>query len=383
MLKNLFNKPSSSGYSSETIDILRLIRSENVGPKTFISLTELFGSAALALENIADFSLRGGKKKPIKIFSKSEAEKEIELLQKNDSYLITYKDQNYSWLLLQTDDFPPVLTYKGNINLLNSKKCMAIVGARNCSMNARIFTKGIVEKLREAGFITVSGLARGIDTVVHSNSLDGTIAVMAGGIDYIYPPENEKLFNQITENSLVISELPIGTKPLSQHFPYRNRIISGVSIAVAVIEASLKSGSLITANMALQQNRDIFAVPGFPLDPRCVGTNRLIKQGAFLLESAEDIITNIISYDDLKKSLAESESCGNNFKHLANKATQDVNNRHRKAITELLSSTPITYEQIAEETELPLPVIYTVCLELELAGKVVRHSGNKISLLFE
>lgn len=383
MLKSLFSKASMPEYSKETIDILRLFRSENVGPRTFANLIKLFGSATIALENIGEFAARGGKLKPISVYSKSAAESEIEKLNKNNSYLITYKDSKYSELLLQIHDFPPILSYKGNIDLLNSPKIIAIVGARNSSMNGRSFAAKIAKELQTAGFVTASGLARGIDTVVHTSSIESTIAVIAGGIDHIYPPENIKLFEEIAEKSLILSELPIGAKPLSQHFPQRNRIISGIARATVVIEAGLKSGSLITANCALEQNREVFAVPGFPLDPRCLGTNKLIREGAFLLESSNDIISNIIPYEKLKKSLEVSESCGNNFRHLAGNGDEDITDKDRKAIVQLLSSSAARYEELAAETGLSMPVIYTICLELELAGKIQRHIGNKISLIYK
>ncbi len=251
MFGNIFANNKAPSYSNETIDILRLIRSENVGSKTFFNLIKFFGSANKALENAQDFSLRGGKSKPIKIYSKDLALKELESLEKHKSYLITYKDQNYSELLLQITDPPPVLSYKGNISLLNHSKIIAIVGARNSSVNCRSFASSLSKDLVKAGYITTSGLARGIDTAVHSSSTDNTIAVIAGGIDHIYPPENKALYNEISENGLLLAELPVGFKPLSQHFPQRNRIISGLALATVVVEAGLKSGSLITANTSL------------------------------------------------------------------------------------------------------------------------------------
>ena len=194
MLENLFVNNKAPAYSDETIDILMLIRSENVGPKTFFNLVKFFGSASCALENVQDFSVKGGRSKPIKLYSKDSALKELRELEKNNSYLITYKDPNYSELLLQTPDFPPVLSYKGNISLLNHEKIIAIVGARNSSVNGKAFAAKLSKDLVKAGYITVSGLARGIDSSVHSSSLDYTIAVIAGGIDHIYPPENKTLY---------------------------------------------------------------------------------------------------------------------------------------------------------------------------------------------
>ena len=382
MLNNLFTQSSKPIYSEETIEILRLIRSENVGTKTFAHLIKVFGSAKIALENIADFSLKGGRSKPIKVFQKAAAEKEIEQLTKNKAYLLTYKDFNYSQLLSQIHDFPPVLSYKGNISLLNSGKTIAVVGARNSSINCRSFAAKISADLVKEKYVTVSGLARGIDTAVHTASGDQTIAVIAGGIDHIYPLENTKLFEKIINESLLIAELPVGSKPLSQHFPQRNRIISGLSLATVVIEAGLKSGSLITANFALEQNREVFAVPGFPLDPRCMGSNKLIKDGAYLLESAADVISNVTTFKKLKKSLEESKTYASNFKIPAEDSNLDVTDKERQVIINLLSSTPVTYEALVDETNFSLPVIYTICLELELAGKITRYPGGRIALIY-
>jgi len=353
-----------------------------VGSKTFSQLITLFGSAGKALENIEEFSVKGGLSKPIKLYSKSKAQREIEALHKNKAYLLTYKDFNYSQLLLQIHDFPPVLSYKGRVELLNSEKPIAIVGARNSSMNCRSFTSQISSELCKAGFTTVSGLARGIDTAVHEASKGQTIAGIAGGIDHIYPPENKRLYDEISENSLILAELPIGSKPLSQHFPQRNRIISGISLATIVVEAGLKSGSLITANFALEQNREVFAVPGFPLDPRCMGSNKLIKDGAYLLESSQDVMSNVQSYKKLQKTLEESKTCSNNFRLPIRSNNLIIKDKDRNRVKSLLSSTPATYDLLADETGLPMPALHTICLELELAGKITRHFGNKIALIY-
>ncbi len=382
MLNDLFARSNKNNYSNETIDILRLIRSENVGPKTFRHLIKLFGNASKALENIAEFSIKGGRSKPIKVFSRENAEKEIAELNKNGARILTYKDSEYSQLLLQIHDFPPVLTYKGNISLLASENIVAIVGARNSSVNSRQFASNVAKELTDQNYITVSGLARGVDTAVHTANPGKTIAVIAGGIDHIYPPENKKLFESICQNGLLLAELPIGSSPLPQHFPQRNRIIAGLALATVVIEAGLKSGSLITANFALDYNREVFAVPGFPSDPRCMGSNKLIKDGAYLLESTEDIISNITSYDKLKINLEESQNFSNNFKIPISNENYEITDSNRKTILNLLSSTPIEYELLSIEAELSLPVTYTICLELELAGKITRHVGNRISLIY-
>lgn len=383
MLSELFLGKPPFTYPADFVDILRLIRSENVGPRTFLALIKFFGNPRKALENIEEFSTRGGKSKPIKIFSQSEIEKELELLTKNGAKLISYQCPHYSKLLLQIPDLPPILSYKGDIELLNYPQSIAIVGARNASINGCTFATKIAKELIELGYITVSGLARGIDTAVHQAATDKTIAVLAGGIDYIYPPENTKLYQQIADNGLIIAELPIGSKPLGQHFPQRNRLISALALGTIVVEASLKSGSLITAKCALEQNREVFAVPGFPLDPRSQGANKLIKDGAYLVESVQDITLNLPDYAIFKKSLEDSAITGNNFKLLENKETNKVTSNMRLQVTELLSPTPVDIDCLAKESGIPLPVIYAVILELELAGSVIRHPGNKISLVYK
>ncbi|MCC8397851.1 MAG: DNA-processing protein DprA [Rickettsia endosymbiont of Labidopullus appendiculatus] len=385
MLKELFLDTNPISYTKETIDILRLIRSENVGPRTFWSLIKLFGSSSLAIDNIQEFSVRGGRSKPVKVFSQSDASKELELLQKHNAHIITYKSSEYSRLLLEIFDCPPILSYKGNIGLLSHERCLAIVGARNASVNGRAFANKIAKELTDADYIVVSGLARGVDTAVHQVNVSKTIGVIAGGIDYVYPPENVKLFEQIQQDGLIIAELPVGSKPLGQHFPQRNRLISGISLGTVVIEASLKSGSLITARFALEQNREVFAVPGFPLDPRCQGTNKLIKEGAHMVESTQDIVTNLPHFTKIvskSKDIANDSAENNQFKSLNIKYANLITNDMRMKVKELLSSTPIDFDCL-HQTQLPLPDIYMIILELELAGKITRYPGNKISLIYK
>ena len=267
--------------SQELVDVLRLIRSENIGIKTFRSLVEFYGSASKTLRHIPELAARGGSKRPIQLCSADKAEDESA---KYGAKLLTYLDPHYPKLLSQITDAPPVISVLGNIEILN-RPAAAIIGARNASLNGKIFAKKIAENLLNNDFTVFSGQARGIDSAAHESAINSTIAVIAGGIDNIYPPENTKLYHKIAENGAIIAELPIGTAPQSRHFPQRNRIISGLSIASIIIEAGLKSGSLITARMAAEQNREVFAVPGFSLDPRSQGCNRLIKEGAYLVDN--------------------------------------------------------------------------------------------------
>jgi DNA processing protein len=371
----------SPTYNAETIEILRLIRSENVGTRTFYSLLQLYGDAKTALENIVELSLKGGRQKPISIFSKTAAEKEIEQLAKIGARLITYKDNDYPYLLKHIPDAPPVITVLGNPKLL-SRKSVAVVGARNSSGNGILFAERIAKALGEQGYNVVSGLARGIDTAAHKAALaTGTIAVIAGGIEHIYPPENEDLYRKIAEEGAIIAELPIGSVPRAQHFPQRNRIISGISLATIVVEANLKSGSLITARLANEQNREVFAVPGFPLDPRAQGTNRLIKQGAQLIESIDDLLESLPKEN---VQLRFEDISNNNFTPIRSLIIDEKTlSVARMKVSQLLSSCPIEIDMLLNQSKLELPVLYTILLELELAGKLERHSGNKVSLKYD
>lgn len=379
MLNKLFNNTSNpTSYSSDVMDTLRLIRSENVGPKTFFALIKLFGSASKALENIAEFSIQGGREKPINIFSKDLAEKEIEALNKINAKIISYRDPCFSKILKHIPDCPPILTYKGNKELFNSRS-VAIVGARNASINGKAFASQISSELSRHNISVVSGLARGIDTAAHIKALPNTIAVIAGGIDHIYPPENSKLFMEIADKGLVIAELAIGSVPLGKHFPQRNRIISGLSTAVVVVEAGIQSGSLITAKFALDHNREVFAVPGFPLDPRSQGSNRLIKEGANIVESTEELLQNLPNFDDNFYSLLDKTKDQIDFRQIKIDYAL-LNSSNRRLIKESLSSTPVEFEDIMQATDLPIQIIYTILLELELAGLIIRHPGNKFSL---
>ncbi|KJV56269.1 DNA protecting protein DprA [Orientia chuto str. Dubai] len=374
-----YNSCSSASYDEEKIFILRLARSENVGPRTFFELIRLFGSAKTALQYAADFSLKGGKKRPIKTYTNLEALQEIELLEKINAHLLTYRDSEYSKLLLHIPDHPPVITYKGNIKLLNHI-ILAVVGSRNASLNGIVFTKNIVKNLIDNKIIVVSGLARGIDTAAHQSALPHTIAVIAGGIDHIYPQENIDLYHKIANEGLILAELPINSPPLSKHFPQRNRIIAGISYGTLVIEASLRSGSLITARLALEYNRELFAVPGFPYDPRYQGTNQLLKNGAYLVENIDDIIEQLPAYNlDHNSNCYDQE---NLEQYTSTYKPTIISNVQRETVKNMLSSVPLDIEVIVKQTELPTSVVNIIILELELAGIVVRCSGNKIVLLY-
>ncbi len=280
-------------------------------------------------------------------------------------------------MLSAAEGSPPVLSIRGHTHLL-TKRCIGIVGARNASAVGVKFARGMARDLGEAGFVVVSGLARGIDGAAHTGSLaTGTIAVVAGGIDIIYPPEHERLQAEIADRGLLVSEMPVGTQPLGRHFPRRNRIISGLSLGVLVVEAAPKSGSLITARFALEQNREVFAVPGSPLDPRCQGTNNLIRQGAVLTETVDDILTALAG---LPQRLAEPGRDMMGGGPAPDVAERELD-RARKAVREKLGHTPVEVDELLRQCDLTPPVLMTILLELELAGILARQHGNRVSLI--
>ncbi|MBK3735627.1 DNA-protecting protein DprA, partial [Azospirillum brasilense] len=259
--------------AAERFDWLRLIRSENVGPITFHRLLERFGGAGAALEALPDLAKRGGRTKPLRIAPKADIDRELAANDRIGARLLFSCEPDYPEPLAALDDAPPVVSVLGHPHLLR-RRAVALVGARNASMNGKKFAERLARDLGEAGLLVVSGMARGIDTAAHAGALgSGTAAVVAGGADVVYPPENQALYRDIVQQGVVIAESPVGTTPQARHFPRRNRLISGLSLGVLVVEAALRSGSLITARMALEQGREVMAVPGSPLDPRCQGTN--------------------------------------------------------------------------------------------------------------
>ena len=261
---------------------VRLIRSEQIGPATFAALLQRYGSASEALNALPRLARRAGRTRGIAIASETAIDEEFERVARIGARLVALPDPEYPTRLAELEAPPPVITVLGEIEIL-SRPAIAMVGARNASAIAMRFARELARDQGQAGLTVVSGLARGIDAAAHHGSLDtGTVAVLAGGVDNVYPPDNKELYARIREQGAIVSEMPIGFAPVAQHFPRRNRIISGLAQGVVVVEAAMNSGSLITARFAAEQGREVFAVPGSPLDPRCKGTNNLIRDGATL-----------------------------------------------------------------------------------------------------
>ena len=362
---------------TERLDRLRLIRAENVGPITYRQLLARFGNAAAAIEALPDLAKRGGRSQPISIPSPADAEKEWESTEAAGASLLIEGDAAFPALLSAAEGSPPVISVRGHAHLL-AKRCIGIVGARNASAIGVRFARTIAHELGEAGMTVVSGMARGIDGAAHTGSLaTGTIAVLAGGVDVVYPPEHENLYAEIADRGLLVSEMRIGTQPLGRHFPRRNRIISGLSLGVIVVEAAPKSGSLITARYALEQNREVFAVPGSPLDPRCQGTNNLIRQGAVLTETADDVLTALAGHAPPLAEPGEALIGGGPAPAIPEPELDAA----RARVKAKLGPSPVEVDELIRQCDLTPAVLMTILLELELAGILARQPGNRVSLI--
>jgi DNA processing protein len=358
---------------SERRDWLRLARTDRVGPVTFAALIRRFGSAGAALEAVPHMARRGGGKS-FTLPDEAAITTEIERLDALGARLICSCEPGFPPGLAALDPAPPIISVLGHPHLLK-KDMIAIVGARNASALARKFTDTLARELGFAGLVVASGLARGIDAAAHEAALAvGTVAVVAGGVDVIYPPENERLYAAIREQGAIISEMPPGEAPQARHFPRRNRLISGLARGVVVVEAAERSGSLITADYALEQGREIFAVPGSPLDPRAKGPNRLIRDGATLTESAQDVLAVL------------APMLGGNFAEPAHGMTppsaaalEAEADRIRAAVEEALGPAPVEIDELIRQLNAPAGAVLTVILEMELAGRCVRLPGNRVS----
>ena len=365
----------------EKIDWIRLARSENVGPVTFRTLLALYHTPTKALPQLQELAQKGGSKRKITICSEREAEKELAATEKLGGRIIASCEEDYPQILKTLSDAPPIITILGQIGLL-SKPALAIVGTRNASFNGKNLTRQLSFAVSQKNYAIISGMARGIDSAAHEGALEGkggTIAVLGTGIDVVYPPENEELYQRIKNEGLLISELPLGTQPFVGHFPRRNRLISGLSQGVLVIEAHTKSGSLITAQYAAEQGRDVYAVPGFPLDPRAQGPNRLLKDGAILVQNEEDIFAVLEHTSPFAlKDLFQQQSAPIVIDTKPEPTDMEA---ATEQILENLGAEAIEIDHLIRETHLTASVVHIVLMQLELAGKVERYPGNRVSLV--
>ena len=386
----------------QRLDWLRLIRSENVGPRTFRALVNQFGGAAAALEALPDLARRGGRLM-LKVCSRAEAEKELAAAARLGIRFIAMGEPEYPKTLQAIDTAPPLIAVRGSAEVL-ARPSVAIVGSRNASASGLTFAERLSHQLGEAGYVVVSGLARGIDTRAHKATLEtGTVAVLAGGHDRVYPAQNEPLLQAILEQGgAVISEMPMGWEPRGRDFPRRNRIVSGLSYGVVVVEAARRSGSLITARFALEQGREVFAVPGSPLDPRAEGTNDLIRDGATLCAGIEHVTSvlepliaagprldrsaeepeHILSSEELWDELDLPDIVRAPVRPVGPEAGFDEEAGEGEAdVIAFLGPSPVAIDDLVRQSGLSIRSVQMALLELEIAGRLERHGGNAVSLI--
>lgn len=369
---------------NKILDYIQLINSANIGPVTFYKLLRQYGSAEAALA-----ALPAGRR----TFSRSAAQKEFELARRQNIRLLAFDDPEYPENLRAAEDAPPVIYVRGQINCLRQPLSLSIVGARNASLNGRKLASQISCELTSQGIMIVSGMARGIDTAAHKgamfalNRTGSTVAILGTGIDIAYPAENQKLCEQIAGQGAVISEFPLGTEPSAGNFPRRNRIVSALTDGTLVVEASLHSGSLITARLALEQGRDVFAVPGFPTDERSAGPNKLIKDGAFLVENAEDIL-NVLSADTRRKIPRTPRPVQTDLfvkpldKESKTADIPDTASPDRETdILSLLTPAGVYVDELIRVSGLDSAAVSLRLLELEMEGRIERQVGNKVALI--
>lgn len=362
----------------ETLSALRLIRSKGIGPVIYQGLLAKFGSATQALHALPDLQSRRSSRRRYVAASVELIEDEVRQLDKLGAHLIGIDDSNYPEWLAEISDAPPFLTVLGDPSHL-TKPAVGVVGAGNASHNGRKLAGILASELAQAGYTVWSGLARGIDTAAHVAAVDfSTVAVMAGGVNHIYPRENAELHARISESGAIVSEMPLGTEPQAQHFPRRNRIISGAALGVVVVEGTPKSGSLITARFALDQGREVFAVPGSPLDPRAQGPNNLIRDGAVLVRNVDDILDELSNvaqnYTELRqRPRAEPQVIENINYSTLSALTQQI-------LSEIGSGS-VTVDELRRQCQVSAPILAAALLELELAERIERLPGSKISAI--
>jgi DNA processing protein len=378
---------------------LRLAGAERVGPVTFHELLRRYGSATAAIAALPGLAREAGLDRPPRLRDDATIDREIAALEGLGGRHLVCGDAEYPEALAALPDAPPVLRTIGQLAWLQHPM-VALVGARNASTNGRRIATELALGLGAAGRVVVSGLARGIDTAAHRAALPtGTVAVLAGGVDIVYPPENEELYRSTAREGLLLSEMPVGAVPQARHFPRRNRIISGLSAGVVVVEAALRSGSLITARCAADQGRDVFAVPGSPLDPRCRGTNALLRDGARLVENADDVLAEMPAASTMNKvsnnrdaalgNTPASRFRGRSRSETAPARTEqpieksgDIGSRSsRDQVLQCLSPAPTPVDEIVRQCQVSAAAVQAILLDLELAGRLERHRGNAVSLL--
>ncbi len=362
---------------------LRLSRSENVGPVLFYQLINRYGSATAALEALPELALRGGRKRPPRIYPRERAEADMDAAARAGAQFVARGEFGYPAWLRHIDGPPPLLCVKGRLELAESPM-LAMVGSRNASAAGLTLTRQLAAEVGQAGYVIVSGLARGIDTAAHEAALArGTVAVLAGGIDHVYPKENAALMAEIGERGLLLTEMTPGTVPRAEFFPRRNRLVSGMSLGVVVVEAAMRSGSLITARLAAEQGREVMAVPGSPLDPRAAGTLKLLREGATLVTSGRDILEVIapLAARPLPDARPLRDTPVPEGGHAAALPDEEPDGDLRKRVLSLLGPGETELDDLIREAGAPPGLVIATIMELELAGLVHQPMPGRIARL--
>lgn len=355
---------------------LRLIRTENVGPASFRNLINRFGSAEAAIDALPELTQAGGAKRPNRVPSEAEAEKELAAIERAGAKLVAIGEVGYPEIFKHIHMPPPLLTVKGRLELLN-QQAISIVGSRSASATGIRMTHLLATEIGRADYAIVSGLARGIDAAAHRASLrTGTIGVLAGGLNRPYPAENIPLFQEIGEHGALVSEMPFDWEPRARDFPRRNRLVAGLGLGLVVVEAARQSGSLISARLAGEMGRLVFAVPGSPFEPRSAGTNFLLKEGAILVTDTTDILEAMtpLSRSGAQLSMSFSED-------FESAATPTLSGNERDLVLGALSVTPTPIDNLVRYTGLHPAQFSMILLELDLAGRIERHPNGSISII--
>jgi DNA processing protein len=377
-----------------------LCRTETIGPISFYAMLRRFGSPRAALDVLPRLARRGERAQTVTAVTRAEAEAELAALNRAGARLICWGEPGYPSALAAIEDAPPILTVLGEAQMLQ-RPMIAVVGARNASANGRRFARDLAADLGSCGLVVTSGMARGIDAAAHLGALEtGSVAVVAGGVDVVYPEENRGLYQALGRQGAIVAELPLGTEPQARHFPRRNRIISGMALGVVIVEAAARSGSLITARFALEQGREVFAVPGSPLDPRARGCNDLLRRGASLTETAADVLsqlgpqlngiepprpvpwlaipaTSTLTLPRLRGKELDGEGEPEGARPGADEPAGEE--AGLELFLERLGPTPVAVDELVRQCQMSAAAVATLLLELELAGRIERHPGNLVS----
>jgi len=350
---------------------IRLLRSPNIGPISYAQLLRRFGNAQAALEALPNLASRGGK--DYCAAPSEKIEREVAAVRAAGARYLFHDLPGYPALLGEIESAPPIVTVRGD-QTLAAKPCVALVGARNASAAAVKLARDFAHALGDAGFVVVSGLARGIDGAAHEGALPATIGVIASGIDIAYPPQHVELQERIACEGLLIAEQPPGTEPRGSHFPSRNRIIAGLALGTLVVEAAPKSGSLITARLTGEAGREVMAIPGSPLDARSHGCNQLIREGAVLVQTPQDVVELLSGFDGTPRSTlreAQPDHFGADDEIVADDPAD---------ISALLTTAPVAVDELVRQSGETAGAVQLALLELEIAGRLLRHAGGRVSL---